>query len=268
MILRQAPSFHTLILPLWNNSDIKVLGSDSLDHLYSVLTSGTPRFAMDDLVYENSELFPAISPERRLGLMSGILHPRLEQILHQLQCASQFLENLENPVSETDFFSVSIMRLIIENDLFKLSISDTNCQALPLGGVDQCCRVATELYVQTGLAKVNCKVYKPLVTELRHQLEMVDLAFLHKIASNLLLWMLLIGGGASGYNLDRAWFVQNLVTYWHSSSWEEVANRLEGWPWRPKYCWAWRMAWRDSVKARSFIIRPEVTTLTAVSSLE
>lgn len=117
-----------------------------------------------------------------------------------------------------------------------------------------------QLYVLTVLMDMNCEVCRDLVAGLRGDLEALDYESLMRIENqgqveNLLLWMLLVGGGASPMNKDRGWFVRRLGMLGNRlglKRWEDVEARLEngGWPWRRKYCGAWRMAWRDAVLAR------------------
>jgi hypothetical protein len=64
----------------------------------------------------------------------------------------------------------------------------------------------------------------------------------------LMLWMVLVGGGAAPHNADRAWFVEMLRSCLRTGGWEEVVEGLQGWPWRePRYCGSWREVWRDAV---------------------
>jgi hypothetical protein len=79
------------------------------------------------------------------------------------------------------------------------------------------------MYVQTVLPKVNCKVYRSLVTALRTNLEQMDVKSLGEKAPSLLLRMLLVGGGAAPYNEDRSWFLENLIIRLRSDLWTEVA---------------------------------------------
>ncbi|KAE9365192.1 hypothetical protein N431DRAFT_488401 [Stipitochalara longipes BDJ] len=218
-----------------------------VDHLHSALTGSRPRFSMEDAHEEppKSPLGPSLaqSPD----LTKDVNNSTLLNVLDQLREASQFLENLEDPISEDDFFSFGIKRALIEDDLFKLGNIDTGLPQQNLSPIEQCCRVAALLYVQTSLTKVNCKVYQDLVTALRYGLEQAGLEDLRMEHPNVLLWMLLVGGGAAPFNMDRLWFMGAIEKTLHTSLWEEVEQRLQGWPWRPKYCVPWRAIWREAI---------------------
>jgi hypothetical protein len=99
---------------------------------------------------------------------------------------------------------------------------------------------------------MNHGVCRDLAAGLRRGLERVDLVLLVEEALDLLLWMLMVGGGGAPYNADRAWFVKRLAMCLRSTEWEEVVERLEGWPWRPKHCGSWKLVWRDAVWGRSW----------------
>jgi hypothetical protein len=220
-----------------------------VDHLYSALTENWPRFTIEDSCEESFDLPPGFPLVQSPDLVGVISNPGLIEVLHQLHNASQFLETLEDPVSENDFFSFGIKRALIEDNLFRLGNVDGGLPPDTILRTEQCCRFAALLYVQTVLTKVNCKVYRGLVTTLRYCIDQVGLEALYKAHPNLLLWMLLVGGGAAPYNIDRPWFMKGIERILHTSSWKEVEQRLEGWPWRPKYCVSWRMIWRDAVKS-------------------
>jgi hypothetical protein len=180
-------------------------------------------------------------------------NPILLDVMNQLWKASQFLENLEEPISEDDFFSFGIKRSLIEDNLFRLGKGDGNCGQHSLSPTEQCCRVAALLYVQTALTKVNCKAYHDLCTVIRYSIEQVGLEDFQMGHPDLLLWILLVGGGAAPFNADRLWFMRAIDKSLHTSLWEEVEQRLQGWPWRPKYCLPWRAIWREAI-----MMEPEV----------
>lgn len=214
-----------------------------VDHLHSALTETCPRFTIDNVPEEHLDSQPRLSLIHFPGPVRGIGDPTLLDVLNQLCEASQFLENLVDPVSEEDFFSFGIKRVRIEQKLFRLgSIGNA---LPPLSPTEQCCRAAALLYVQTALTKVNCKVYHDLCTAIRYSIEQIGLESLRMENADLLLWMLLVGGGAAPFNADRPWFMRALERKLHTSSWEEVERRLQGWPWRPRYCVPWRAIWRD-----------------------
>lgn len=184
--------------------------------------------------------------ESSLNVFGGIKRPELLTVLCQLRSASTTLEDLEEPVTESMFFSFGNKRALIEESLLRLGTVD----GLPedcLTPIEQCCQIAALLYVQTALAKVNCKVYRVLVAKLKNNIERVGPEAFHLTSLNLLLWMLLVGGGAAPFNLDRLWFITTIQSILHTPSWIEVEQRLQGWPWRPKYCVPWRAVWWDAV---------------------
>jgi len=204
----------------------------------------------EEMLQTLPELPIAPSPDLR-----GTKNPVLPEVLDQLYTASQFLENLEEPVSEEAFFSFGIKRARIEESLFRLGIADGNSTKEALSPTEQCCRAAALLYVQTALTKVNCKVYHDLVTVLRYSIEQVGLESLQLEHPDLLLWMLLVGGGAAPFNTDRPWFMRAVERSLHTYSWEEVEQRLQGWPWRPKYCVPWKAIWREAINMRAEVQR-------------
>jgi hypothetical protein len=160
-------------------------------------------------------------------------------------------------MTDLDFYAFGIKRAIILDAILDLRLQNP---------VDQCCRDAAMLYVLTVLTNMNDGVCRDLVAGLRRDLEGLDLGLLREQAPGLLLWMLMVGGGAAPHNADRAWFVEKLALCLRSAEWEEVTERLEGWPWRPKYCGPWRMAWRDAANGTSFgrvfeINQPAVTPI-------
>jgi hypothetical protein len=216
-----------------------------VDHLHSALTETCPRFIMDNAPEEQLGSQPGLSLIHSSGPVRGIGNPTLLDVLNQLCEASQFLENLVDPVSEEDFFSFSIKRVRIEQKLFRLGTIGDALQ--PLSPTSQCCRAAALLYVQTALTKVNCKVYHDLCTAIRYSIEQIGLESLQLENADLLLWMLLVGGGAAPFNADRPWFMRALERNLHTSLWEEVEQRLQGWPWRPRYCVPWRAIWREAI---------------------
>lgn len=181
------------------------------------------------------------------GLHRGIRNLALQDILDQLCSASQFLENLQDPVSEDDFFSFGIKRSLIEENLFRLGNVNDNTFPDTLSPIEQCCRVAALLYVQTALAKVNCKVYHDLCSSIRYNIEQISLEDLQMHHPDLFLWILFVGGGAAPFNTDRLWFMRAIGKSLHTALWEEVEQRLQGWPWRPKYCVPWRAIWREAI---------------------
>lgn len=143
-------------------------------------------------------------------------------------------------MTDLDFYAFGVKRAIILDGILDLRLRKP---------VEQCCRDAAMLYVLTVLTNMNNGVCRDLVAGLRKGLEGLDLGLLGEGAPGLLLWMLLVGGGGAPHNVDRAWFVERLGTYLGGTEWEEVVEKLEGWPWRPKYCGSWKMVWRDAVAA-------------------
>lgn len=98
---------------------------------------------------------------------------------------------------------------------------------------------------------MNDAVCSDLVAWLRRDLEALEALDAEsqlslRETSGLMLLMLFVGGGAVPFNADRMWLVERFG----SGEWEEVVERLEGWPWRPKYCGSWRVVWRDAVRVR------------------
>jgi hypothetical protein len=167
-------------------------------------------------------------------------------VLPRLLEASDFLEHLHDPIDEAAFFSFGIKRALIEDDLFRL-IDKRKSSLNILTPIEDCCRIAALLYIQTTLSKVNCKVYKVLVVELRRRIENLGIETVYMVNPNLILWMLLVGGGAAPYNHDRTWYMRGLQIVLHTALWKEVSDRLRGWPWRPKSCVPWRATWREAV---------------------
>jgi hypothetical protein len=110
-----------------------------------------PRFSAKDLVDADPEVSVELS-DHSLGLPANTINPELEKTLLQLWDASEFLEALENPVSESDFFCFSIKRISIEDRLFNFGTSNANCYQISLKQIDECCRFAFILYVCTDSA--------------------------------------------------------------------------------------------------------------------
>jgi hypothetical protein len=213
--------------------------------LHSALTEARPRFTIGDDSEEHLDSSTGLPLVYSPNPVEGIRNPILLDVLDQLCKASQFLESLVDPVSEDDFFSFGFKRVRIEEKLFRLGmIGGVGEALLP---IEQCCRVTALLYVQTALTKVNCKVYHDLCTAIRYSIEQIGLESLQIDHPNLLLWMLLVGGGAAPFNNDRVWLMMAIKRSLHTSSWEEVEQRLERWPWRPNYCVTWRAAWREAI---------------------
>lgn len=210
------------------------------------MTEEEPRFAIDTFI-ERDAISSYVTADMEGHAFSGIRCYTLLTVLSQLLEASDFLENLQDPIDETAFFSFGIKRALIEDDLFRIT-AKRKSSLIPLTPMEDCCRVAALLYVQTTLSKVNCKVYKVLVVELRHRMERIGIETLYRMNANLVLWMLLVGGGAAPYSQDRIWYIENLRNVLHTALWEEVCDRLQGWPWRPTYCVPWRATWREAVK--------------------
>lgn len=220
-----------------------------VDHLHSALTESRPRFTIEDtqdasLGFSLSSAF-VYTPDG----FQGITNPDLRVILYQLRDASQFLENLVDPVPEDVFFTFGIKRARIEDNLFRLRYTiDGSRVQNTFSAMEQCCSVAALLYIQTALTKVNCKVYHGLVEKLRHGIEEIGLENVRPAYPDLLLWILLVGGGAAPFNVDRLWYMRAVKKSLYTDSWVEVEQRLEGWPWRPKYCVPWRAAWREATQ--------------------
>jgi len=220
-----------------------------VDHLHSALTESRPRFTMEDAQEESLNSSPSSPLVYTPASFSGITNSALLNILHQLRDASEFLENLEDPVPEDVFFSFGIKRARIEDNLFRLRPTvDGGPIQDRLSAIEQCCRVSALLYIQTALTKVNCKVYHGLVETLRHGIEQVGQESIQAEYPDLLLWMLLVGGGAAPFNIDRLWYMRAVKKNLYTDSWVEVEQRLEGWPWRPKYCVPWRATWREATQ--------------------
>lgn len=227
--------------------------SASVDHLYSALTEQTPRFTIDDSSGENIEEISVSSLDYPPNVFSGIYSPELLTVLDQLRSASRTLEDLKEPVTETVFFSFGNKRALIEEHLLRLGTVDSLLKD-SLTPIEQCCQIAALLYVQTALAKVNCKVYRVLVAKLKDSIQGVSPETIQSTNSNLLLWMLLVGGGAAPFNSDRLWYIETIKSILHTPEWMEVEQRLQGWPWRPKYCVPWRATWRDAVTPAMTIV--------------
>jgi len=102
---------------------------------------------------------------------------------------------------------------------------------------------------------MNCEVCRDLVGGLRRGLEGLEggLERVSGEAPGLVLWMAFVGGGGAPDNTDRRWFVELLGICLKTAWWDEVEERLEGWPWRPKYCWRWREFWKDVVTFKRVI---------------
>jgi hypothetical protein len=215
-----------------------------VDYLYAAITNTKPRFPTS-LLFPKQAHFPQppASPPLQPAFPACTISLDLEVILHQLRSASQFLADIETSMTDLDFYAFGIKRAIILDSILDLRICTT---------VDQCCRDAVMLYVLTVLTSMNHGVCRDLVAGLRRNLEELDLGMLWEEAPGLLFWMLLVGGGGAPSNADRAWFVEGLGTCLSRCEWEEVVERLEGWPWRPKYCGSWKVVWRDAVKAKEF----------------
>lgn len=148
-------------------------------------------------------------------------------------------------MSETNFYAFGIKRAIISDSLLNLR---------PHTALEACARDAAILYVLTCLTNMNCEVCRDLVTKLCRGLASLDFEAVNAGAPGLMLWMVLVGGGAAPQNADRRWFVEMLGRCLRSVEWEEVVvEGLEGWPWRGRrYCGSWREVWRDAVDAVAF----------------
>jgi hypothetical protein len=220
-----------------------------VDYLYAAITNAKPRFPTSQLFSKTAHFPPPPDPSSLQpalpGLPAGTLSADLEAILRQLRSASQFLADIEPCMTDADFYAFGAKRAIILDAILDLDLRLRR-------PVDQCCRDAAMLYVLTVLTSMNDAVCRDLVAVVQRDLEGLDLGLLGEEAPGLLLWMLLVGSGGAPFNADRAWFVERLATCLGSGEWEEVVERLEGWPWRPKYCSSWKMVWRDAVKAREF----------------
>jgi len=215
-----------------------------VDYLYAAITNAKPRFPTS-LFFSKQAHFPqppASSPLKPV-LPVHTISLDLEVILHQLRSASQFLADIETSMTDLDFYAFGIKRAIILDSILDLRARTP---------VDQCCRDTAMLYVLTVMTSMNNGVCRDLVAGLRRNLEGLDLEMLWEEAPGLLFWMLLVGGGGAPSNADRVWFVERLGMCLNRSKWEEVVERLEGWPWRPKHCGSWKMVWRDAVKAKEF----------------
>jgi hypothetical protein len=80
--------------------------------------------------------------------------------------------------------------------------------------------------------------------------------------------MVLVGGGGPPRNADRGWFVEMLGKCLRTAGWEEVEERLEGWPWRPRSCASWRAVWRDAVAFAKVVEIDELGVGTSLYNLE
>jgi hypothetical protein len=233
-----------------------------VDQLYAALTHQRPRFPPSPLFSTTAHFAPPPTATPELlpkGLPPHTLSPALELILLQLSAASQFLVDIEPHMSETGFYAFGIKRALISDSLLNLR---------PRAPLEACARDAAILYVLTCLMNMNCEVCSDLVAGLRREISALDFEMVCEQAPGLMLWMVLVGGGGAPRNADRGWFVEVLGRCLRTVGWEEVEERLEGWPWRPRYCASWRAVWRDAVAFARVVDIDELGVGTSLHNLE